>query len=93
MPNNSPTNQFHFDTFALNTFLHKKCEERGIEVVVDDLTGVTLDEETGDIRSLISENWEHFADFFIDCSGFAKLLMNKTYGIKWKSYSEYPTLG
>lgn len=87
--NDSPTNQYHFDTFALNTFLHKKCEERGIEVVVDDLTGVTLDEETGDIRSLISENWEHFADFFIDCSGFAKLLMNKTYGIKWKSYSEY----
>jgi len=87
--NDSPTNQYHFDTFALNKFLHETCKERGIEIIIDDLTGVTLDEETGDIRSVTSNEWEHFADFFIDCTGFAKLLLNKTYGIEWKSYSEY----
>jgi hypothetical protein len=87
--NDSPTNQYHYDTFALNAFLHKKCEERGIDIIDDELTGVTLDEQTGDIRSVLSDNWEHFADFFIDCSGFARILMNKTYNIKWKSYSEY----
>lgn len=87
--NNSPTNQYHFDTFALNTFLHKKCEEKGIKVIIDDLTGATLHEETGDIRSIVSNNQEYFADFFIDCTGFARLLLNKTCGVKWRSYSEY----
>lgn len=87
--NDSPTNQYHYDTFALNKFLHRKCKERGIDIVDDELTGATLDEETGDIRSVISNDWEHFADFFIDCSGFSKILMNKTYNIKWNSYSEY----
>ena len=55
-------------------------------MVVDDLTGVSLNEETGDIRSVVSNNMEYFADFFIDSTGFARLLLQKTYGIKWKSY-------
>jgi tryptophan halogenase len=87
--NDSPTNQYHFDTFALNNFLHEECRKRNIEIIIDNLTGANLDEETGDIRSLVSDEWEHFADFFIDCTGFAKLLLNKTYGVKWKSYSDY----
>ncbi len=87
--NDSPTNQYHFDTFALNTFLHNECKKRNIEIIVDNLTGATLNEETGDIRSVVSNDWEHFADFFIDCTGFARLLLHKTYGIKWKSYSHY----
>ena len=85
----SPTYQYHFDTFALNKFLHTICVRNGIEMVVDDLTGVSLNEETGDIRSVVSNNMEYFADFFIDSTGFARLLLQKTYGIKWKSYSEY----
>jgi tryptophan halogenase len=87
--NDSPTNQYHFDTFALNQFLHKECEKRNIEIIIDNLTGVSLDEETGDIRSVVSNEWEHFADFFIDCSGFSRLLLHKTYKIKWKSYAQY----
>lgn len=87
--NDSPTNQYHFDTFALNEFLHNECRKRNIEIVIDNLTGATLDEETGDIRSVISNEWEHSADFFIDCTGFARLLLHKTYGIKWKSYARY----
>lgn len=87
--NDSPTNQYHFDTFALNTFLHEECKKRNIEIIIDNLTGATLDEETGDIRSVVSNEWEHFADFFIDCTGFARLLLHKTYGIKWKSYARY----
>jgi len=87
--NDSPTYQYHFDTFALNQFLHKVCEERGIEIIQDDLMAATLEEETGDIRSVVSNNREYFADFFIDSTGFSRLLLNKTYGIKWKSHAEY----
>jgi len=87
--NDSPTLQYHFDTFALNNFLHRICEERGIEMIQDDLLGATLHEETGDIRSVVSNDREYFADFFIDSTGFSRLLLNKTYGIEWKSYADY----
>jgi len=85
----SPTNQFHFDTFALNNFLHHVAKNKGIEFIVDDLTSAKLCEKTGNIVSVTSETQEYFADFFIDCSGFSKLLLGKTYNIKWVSYSDY----
>lgn len=87
--NSSPTKQYHFDTFALNEFLHRKCIENGIKVIVDDLVGVNLNSETGDLENVYSKKSEYNADFFIDCSGFSKLLLNLTYNIPWISYSEY----
>lgn len=83
-----PTNQFHFDTFALNEYLLEKCKTRGINIIDDDLTDVILN-ENGEIKSVISKDNEYEADFFIDCTGFSRLLMQKKLGIKWKSYSEY----
>jgi len=85
---NSPSNQYHFDTFALNKFLHKECIKRDINVIEDDLTGTRLS-ASGEMECVMSDNHEYHADFFIDCSGFKRLILEKTYGIKWKSYSEY----
>jgi len=87
--NDSPTYQYHFDTFALNQFLHDQGISKEIEIINDDLIGAKLNEDTGNIECVVSKHFEHHADFFIDCSGFSRLLLNKTYGIKWKSYSDY----
>lgn len=87
--NDSPTNQFHFDTFALNKFLHDECVKRNITITKDDLYAITTHEVTQNTRSLISKTQEYFADFFIDCTGFAGLLLKNTYKIPWKSYSKY----
>lgn len=87
--NNSPTNQYHFDTFALNKFLHNECNKKGIGVIVDDIECVILDEITDEILSISSEKDEYFADFFIDCSGFSRLLLGDVYDVKWTSYAEY----
>jgi tryptophan halogenase len=84
----SPTNQFHFDTFALNEFLIEKCKSRGIEIIEDELTDALLN-DNGEIKSVISENNEYESDFFIDCTGFSRMLLHKKLGVKWKSYSEY----
>ena len=86
--NNSPTNQFHFDTQALNKFLEKICTQRDIRIIEDDIESVDIDSETGDITS-VNGNRKYKADFFIDCSGFSRLLLNKALDINWKSYSEY----
>ena len=86
--NNSPTHQFHFDTQALNQFLEKICTQRDIRIIEDNIESVDIDSETGDITS-VNGNRKYQADFFIDCSGFSRLLLNNALDINWKSYSEY----
>lgn len=87
--NDSPYFQFHFDTFALNSYLHEICKSKEIDIIYDDLVGVHLKEESGDIRAVFSDDFEYDADFFIDCSGFSRLLLNQVYQIPWISYSEF----
>ena len=84
----SPTNQFHFDTQALNDYLKELCIERGIILLEDDIVDFSVDVETGRIIS-VKGSQDYAADFFIDCSGFSRLLVGKKLGVKWKSYSEY----
>ncbi len=84
----SPTHQFHFDTQALNKFLRKICEDRNIEIIEDSIESVDINSEDGDITS-VNGKQKYYADFFIDCSGFSRLLLNRALDVKWKSYSEY----
>lgn len=86
--NNVPTNQFHFDTFKLNNFLQKKCIESGVSIVEDDIIDASLD-SNGDIEYVYSKTKHYHSDFYIDCSGFKRLLLNQKMNVKWKSYSEY----
>ena len=86
--NDTPTNQFHFDTYALNQYLREVCQHKGIKIIEDDIVGADIDPETGNISS-VNGCIKYYSDFFIDCSGFSRLLLGKTLGVKWKSYSEY----
>ena len=86
--NDSPHFQFQFDTFSLNEYLHNLCSNREIEIIYDNLIGVNF-HENENLKNVISESNTYDADFFIDCSGFAKLLLNQVYEIPWVSYSEY----
>jgi flavin-dependent dehydrogenase len=80
--------QYHFDTFKLNDFLHKECRARGIEIIDAEIENVILD-ESGDVKELVDkENRRHTADFFIDCSGFRKVINSKL-GAKWLDKKEY----
>jgi len=86
--NQSPSNQFHFDTHALNEYLKEFCLFKGISIIIDDIVGADVDKETGNIIS-VNGVLKYKSDFFVDCSGFSRLLLEKTLGVKWKSYSEY----
>tara|TARA_Y100000766_G_scaffold266974_1_gene261745 strand:+ start:108 stop:1535 length:1428 start_codon:yes stop_codon:yes gene_type:complete len=83
----TPTRQFHFDSYALNEFLKERCLLEGIKIVQDDIDCFDID-SNGNILS-VNGSRKYNADFFIDCSGFSKLLLGKALGVKWKSYSEY----
>lgn len=85
--NNSPVTQYHFNTFKLIDFLTGIASERGIEIIDDEIKDVVLNEQ-GEIAHLSSEHSTYTSDFFIDSTGFKKLLISKL-GAKWKSHSEY----
>jgi flavin-dependent dehydrogenase len=83
----SPSNQFHFNTFKLNEYLIQVCKERNINIITDDIKDVILNEK-GFIESIKGADNEYKADFFIDCTGFQRLLISKL-GAKWQSYKKY----
>jgi len=79
-------NQYHFNTFKLNDYLHKIAIEKGIKVSIDDIEEIKINSE-GNIESIEGKE-KYNADFFIDCTGFRRLLI-KEMGAKWISYSKY----
>jgi flavin-dependent dehydrogenase len=80
-------NQFHFNTNKLNEYLQKNAKIRGINVIDDIITDVILDDD-GYVKSLTGENSSYEYDFYIDSTGFKRLLINKL-GAEWQSHSKY----
>lgn len=78
--------QYHFDTHKLNIFLEKTCVERGIKIIDDTINYVNVNKKG--ITFVKSAKQKYEGDFFIDCTGFKRLLISKL-GAKWKSYKKY----
>ena len=87
-PDFKVSNQYHFDTFKLNEYLLKKCTERNIGFIDTKVTDASVCSTSGNIIDLTTEIGPIKADFFIDCSGFKKVLANKLNN-KWVSKTEY----
>jgi tryptophan halogenase len=86
-PLSTTVNQYHFDTYKLNTFFHKICLERGIKFVNDDIVDVVLDQD-GFVKELVSDSNKYSADFFIDSSGFRRIIASKL-GANWRDCKDY----
>ena len=86
LKNESPSRQFHFNTFKLNGWLLRKCVERNIQIVDDEILDVEISEKG--IDTLKGKKQDYNSDFYIDCTGFKRLLISKL-GAKWQSYSKY----
>lgn len=80
-------NQLHFDTNLLNEYLTNKAKELEIEIIDDLITDVSID-VNDNITSIKGEKQNYVSDFYVDCSGFKRVLIEKL-GAKWKSYSKY----
>ncbi|MBV9697882.1 MAG: tryptophan 7-halogenase [Gammaproteobacteria bacterium] len=78
---------YHFDAVLLGQFLQKKAVERGVRYQVCHVTHATLDER-GAIASVSTREGETIAaDLFIDCSGFAGLLIDKALHVPFVSFA------
>jgi 2-polyprenyl-6-methoxyphenol hydroxylase-like FAD-dependent oxidoreductase len=79
---------YHFDAVLLGQFLHKKALARGVRYHSCHVTHATLTEE-GAIEAVHTKEGERIAaDLFVDCSGFAGLLIEKALHTPFVSFSE-----
>lgn len=84
------TNQYHFDTFKLNDFLVGICFKRMIKFVDGNVETIEKDLNSGFIKSITTDKKEKVeADFWIDASGFSRVLMNDIDNKEWVSFSDY----
>lgn len=80
---------YHFDARLIGEFLRNWSTARGVEHLVDTVTAVTRD-DGGNIGAVTTEkHGELRADLYIDCTGFASVLICKTLGVPFISYKDY----
>ena len=78
---------YHFDAHKVGKYFKKVCGDKVLNIDAE-IQDVKID-ELGNIASLTLNNGtEVIGDFFIDATGFKKILMNKLHG-QWKSYKKY----
>ena len=81
---------YHFDASAYAMFLREYSENLGVERVEGKIVDVHLTTESGFIESVQLENGNLIdGDLFIDCTGFASLLLGKTLGIEYEDWTHF----
>lgn len=82
-----PFNQYHFNSLKLIEFLKKIAISWGVNIFEDNITNINVS-SNGYIESIDGESTKYNYDFYIDATGFKKLLISKI-GAKWQSYNKY----
>ncbi len=81
---------YQFDATLFAPFMRRFAEARGVERTEGRIVDVTLDPGSGDVRAVTLADGSTIAgDLFVDCSGFAALLIGKTLGSDWQDWSHW----
>ena len=84
--NSTKTNSYHFDAHKVGRYFKKITETEGVKHIDAEVLAVIQDERG--ISSLkLTDDRSIEADFFIDCTGFARKLMSAM-GVTWTSYQK-----
>ena len=79
---------YHFDATLLGQFLSRKAVARGVQHLTRHVRQVLLDEQ-GNVSGLRLEGDEVLqADFFVDCTGFASLLIGQALKTPFIAFGE-----
>ena len=81
---------YQFDATLFAPFMRDYAEQRGAMRIEGRVVDIELDAEGGDVRVLTLADGRSIAgDLFIDCSGFAALLIGKMLGSPWHDWSHW----
>ncbi|WP_197411186.1 tryptophan halogenase family protein [Colwellia sp. TT2012] len=81
---------YHFDAGLYAKFLAKHAQSMGVKRIEGTITQVTQNHQSGFIESVCLENETCISgDLFIDCSGLAALLIEKTLSTGYEDYSHW----
>lgn len=80
---------YHFDAHKVGEWFKKIALENGIKLQKGTITDTKLNSKNGELdKVILSDGTEIESDFWIDCTGFNRVL-SKSVGSEWVSYSEY----
>ena len=79
---------YHFDAHKVGKYFKKYALKNGVKVVDAEIVSLNKNSLSGELDSVETTIGNISADFWVDCSGFARVLINPMGG-GWKSYSEY----
>jgi len=83
------TYAFHMNALKFADYLTEIATARGVTHYVDHMTDVEMT-EAGDIAAISTRSGQrHEADLFIDCTGFAALLIEKQMAEPWVDFSKW----
>ena len=80
---------YHFDGHRVGKYFKSICKKSNVTHIDAIVKNVNLN-ESGYVQSLLLDNGTVIeADLFIDCTGFQRLFLGKTYNIPYKSYKKF----
>lgn len=81
---------YHLDAGQFSKFLEGHCVEKlGVTHILDNVVAVNA-AENGDVESLSLRSGKAVhGDLFVDCTGFAAVLLGKHYGVRYCSMQDY----
>jgi tryptophan halogenase len=83
------TYAFHLNAQKFADYLRGVATGRGVAHVLDDITDVQLKPD-GSIAAVNTKGGKRLeADLFIDCTGFASLLIEKALNVAWVDFSQW----
>ncbi|HEX2138725.1 MAG TPA: tryptophan halogenase family protein [Woeseiaceae bacterium] len=83
------THAYHMNALKFADYLCELATSRGVKHHLDDMVDVDV-AESGDIAAVRTRGGERLeADLFVDCTGFAALLIEKALGVQWVDCSQW----
>ena len=81
---------YHLDAGLYARFLRTRAEADGLTRIEGKIATVEQDPENGHIRALVLQSGQRVeGDLFIDCTGFAALLIERTLGIGYEDWGHW----
>lgn len=83
------TYAYHMDAEKFAGFLAELGQQRGITHVLGNVNDVHI-VDNGNVASVeVTELGTIAGDYFVDCTGFARVLMSQLQGMEWNDFSPY----